>query len=485
MYEDHLFIACGLPNTFLNDIDTITNGVCLTTDLLWRTLTDCHMLKRYVFFWSLVVSLSGFLFGFDTAVISGAEKSIQIYWDLNAVQHGLTISIALIGTVVGALLGAIPSDRIGRKKTLVVIALLYLVSSLGTSLSTNWYMFLFFRFAGGLGVGASSVTAPIYISEVSPAAKRGGLVALFQFNVVFGILMSYLSNYLIGYTGENPWRLMLGIQAIPSFLFLVLLRFIPESPRWLILHKGKVAEATKTLQIVSPGTYERDVAAIRAAGVLQKEDTDRTPLLSKKYRTPVTLAVLFAVFNQVSGINAIIYYSPRIFEMTGLGKHSSLLSTVGIGAVNFLFTALAINFIDRFGRKTLMLIGSAGLILSLGFVSYAFFTRDFSGNLVTICLLMYIAFFAFSQGAVIWVFISEIFPNAVRAKGQTLGSFTHWAMAALITFSFPYLAEKLGGGYIFAFFSVMMCLQFLFVWKKMPETKGRSLEQMEGALLVH
>ena len=443
------------------------------------------MLKRYVFFWSLVVSLSGFLFGFDTAVISGAEKSIQLYWGLNAVQHGLTISIALIGTVVGALLGAIPSDRIGRKKTLIVIALLYLVSSLGTSLSTNWYMFLFFRFAGGLGVGASSVTAPIYISEVSPAAKRGGLVALFQFNVVFGILMSYLSNYLIGYTGENPWRLMLGIQAIPSFVFLVLLRFIPESPRWLILHKGRIEEASKTLQIVSPETYERDVAAIRAAGVLQKEDIDPAPLLSKKYRTPVTLAVLFAVFNQVSGINAIIYYSPRIFEMTGLGKHSSLLSTVGIGAVNFLFTALAINFIDRFGRKTLMLIGSAGLILSLGFVSYAFFTRDFSGNLVTICLLMYIAFFAFSQGAVIWVFISEIFPNAVRAKGQTLGSFTHWAMAALITFSFPYLAEKLGGGDIFAFFSVMMCLQFLFVWKKMPETKGRSLEQMEGALLIH
>ena len=443
------------------------------------------MLKRYVFFWSLVVSLSGFLFGFDTAVISGAEKSIQLYWGLNAVQHGLTISIALIGTVVGALLGAIPSDRIGRKKTLIVIALLYLVSSLGTSLSTNWYMFLFFRFAGGLGVGASSVTAPIYISEVSPAAKRGSLVALFQFNVVFGILMSYLSNYLIGYTGENPWRLMLGIQAIPSFLFLVLLRFIPESPRWLILHKGKTAEAVKTLQIVSPETYQRDVAAIQAAGALQKEDTDPAPLLSKKYRTPVTLAVLFAVFNQVSGINAIIYYAPRIFEMTGLGKHSSLLSTVGIGAVNFLFTALAINFIDRFGRKTLMLIGSAGLVLSLGFVAYAFFTRDFSGNLVTISLLMYIAFFAFSQGAVIWVFISEIFPNAVRAKGQTLGSFTHWAMAALITFSFPWLAEKLGGGDIFAFFSVMMCLQFLFVWKKMPETKGRSLEQMEGALLVH
>jgi len=443
------------------------------------------MLKRKVLLWSLVVSLGGFLFGFDTAVISGAEKSIQKYWDLNALQHGLTISIALIGTVVGALLGAIPSDKIGRKNTLYLIALFYLVSSLGTSLSTNWFLFLFFRFIGGLGVGASSVTAPIYISEISPAAKRGRLVALFQFNIVFGILISYFSNYLIGYTGENAWRLMLGIQAIPSLFFLVLLRFIPESPRWLILHKGKMAEAARILEIMSPSTYEKDLAAIRQGGDVDREEADPAPLLSKKYRVPVTLAVLFAVFNQVSGINAIIYYAPRIFEMTGLGKHSSLLSTVGIGAVNFLFTLLAMNLIDRFGRKRLMLIGSAGLILSLGCVSYAFFTRDFSGNLVTLWLLIYIAFFAFSQGAVIWVFISEIFPNQVRAKGQTLGSFTHWAMAALITFSFPYLAEKLGGSYIFAFFAIMMCIQLLFVWKKMPETKGRSLEQLEGALVIH
>jgi sugar porter (SP) family MFS transporter len=443
------------------------------------------MLKRNVFFWSLVVSLGGFLFGFDTAVISGAEKSIQQYWGLNALQHGFTISIALIGTVVGALLGAIPSDRIGRKNTLYVIALFYLVSSLGTSLSANWYLFLGFRFLGGLGVGASSVTAPIYISEISPASKRGRLVAMFQFNVVFGILVSYFSNYLIGYTGENAWRLMLGIQAVPSVLFLFLLRFVPESPRWLILHKGRIAEGAKILAVMSPATYEKDLAAIREAGEADKKDTDPSPLLSRKYKVPVTLAILFAVFNQVSGINAIIYYAPRIFEMTGLGKHSSLLSTVGIGAVNFLFTLLAMNFIDRFGRKTLMLIGSAGLILSLGSVSHAFFARDFSGSMIMVFLLVYIAFFAFSQGAVIWVFISEIFPNQVRAKGQTLGSFTHWTMAALITFSFPYLAEKLGGGEIFAFFSVMMCLQLLFVWKKMPETKGRSLEQLEGALILH
>lgn len=443
------------------------------------------MLKRNVFFWSLVVSLGGFLFGFDTAVISGAEKSIQQYWGLSSLQHGFTISIALIGTVVGALLGAIPSDRIGRKKTLYLIALFYLVSSLGTSLSTNWYLFLGFRFLGGLGVGASSVTAPIYISEISPASKRGRLVAMFQFNVVFGILVSYFSNYLIGYTGENAWRLMLGIQAVPSVLFLFLLRFIPESPRWLILHKGRIAEAAKILAVMSPSTFEKDLEAIREAGEADKRDTDPSPLLSRKYKVPVTLAILFAVFNQVSGINAIIYYAPRIFEMTGLGKHSSLLSTVGIGAVNFLFTLLAMNFIDRFGRRTLMLIGSAGLILSLGSVSHAFFARDFSGSMITVFLLVYIAFFAFSQGAVIWVFISEIFPNQVRAKGQTLGSFTHWTMAALITFSFPYLAEKLGGGEIFAFFSVMMCLQLLFVWRKMPETKGRSLEQLEGTLILH
>lgn len=414
-------------------------------------------MKRYVFFCSLVVSLSGFLFGFDTAVISGAERSIQQYWGLDALQHGLTISIALIGTVVGALLGAIPSDRLGRKKTLVLIAALYLISSLGTSLSTNWFAFLFFRFAGGLGVGASSVTAPIYIAEIAPPETRGRLGALFQLNVVGGILISYLSNYLIGLTGENSWRLMLGIQAVPSLLFLVLLRFVPESPRWLTLHKGEATTKTATPPLLS----------------------------SKQYRRPITLAVLIAIFNQVSGINAIIYYAPRIFEMTGLGKHSSLLSTAGIGLVNFLFTALAINFIDNFGRRTLMLIGSVGLIASLGFVAYAFFAQDFGGNRVTISLLLYIAFFAFSQGAVIWVFIAEIFPNAIRAKGQTLGSFTHWAMAALITFSFPYLAEKYGGGVIFSFFMVMMCLQFVFAWKLMPETKGRALEQMEGALLVH
>jgi len=440
---------------------------------------------KNVFVWSLVIALGGFLFGFDTAVISGAEQSIQSYWGLDSFQHGLTVSIALIGTVIGSLLGAIPCDRLGRKQTLYLIAILYLISSLGTSLSSNWYLFLFFRFLGGLGVGASSVTAPIYISEISPAERRGKLVGLFQFNVVFGIVISYLSNYLIGLAGQHSWRLMLGIQAVPSAIFFLLLRFVPESPRWLIIKKGKLNEAREILNIINPATAEKIQSDILLSAQEEEKTVHRDPLFSIRYKTPVMLAILFAVFNQVSGINAIIYYAPRIFEMTGLGANSSLLSTVGIGIVNFSFTLLAMNFIDKIGRRTLMLIGSFGLILTLALVSTTFYFQNFNGWAVTVYLLVYIAFFAFSQGAVIWVFISEIFPNQVRAKGQTLGSTTHWIMAAGIAFSFPYLAEKAGGGNTFMFFSVMMCLQLLFVWKLMPETKGKSLEQIEHTLVLH
>ena len=443
------------------------------------------MSKKNVFLWSLVIALGGFLFGFDTAVISGAEQSIQKYWNLNTVQHGLTVSIALIGTIIGALLGSIPCDVFGRKKTLYIIAVLYLISSLGTSLATNWYGFLIFRLLGGLGVGASSVTAPIYISEISPAERRGKLVGLFQFNVVFGIVVSYLSNYLIGLTGEHSWRLMLGIQAIPSAVFFFLLRFIPESPRWLIMKEGKIEEAREIFKIINPDTADRIITEISETDKEEKEVLQQDALFSKRYKTPVMLAILFAIFNQVSGINAIIYYSPRIFEMTGLGTSSSLLSTVGLGIINFSFTLLAMNFIDRVGRKTLMLIGSFGLIFTLGMVSYSFFAANFNGWSVPLFLFIYIAFFAFSQGAVIWVFISEIFPNQVRAKGQTLGSTTHWVMAATIAFSFPYIAEKAGGGNTFLFFCIMMCLQLIFVWKVMPETRGKSLEQIEHTLVLH
>ncbi|HRH50656.1 MAG TPA: sugar porter family MFS transporter [Panacibacter sp.] len=443
------------------------------------------MNKRKVILWSLTVALGGFLFGFDTAVISGAEKSIQQYWSLNTFEHGLTISIALIGTIFGALFGSIPSDKFGRKQTLFFVAILYLVASLGTALSQNWYLFLLFRFLGGLGVGASSVTAPVYISEISPPKTRGSLVALFQFNVVFGIVISYFSNYLIGTATETSWRWMLGIQAVPSLIFLVLVRLVPETPRWLILKGGRFEAAKSVLKIINPTDYETDFNNIFKGHEQDAAKHVNQPLFQNAYRFPVTLAILFAVFNQVSGINAIIYYAPRIFEMTGLGESSSLLSTAGIGLVNFLFTLLAIRFIDKIGRRTLMLIGSAGLIISLGIVSRAFFVQDFTGFSVIVGLLMFIAFFAFSQGAVIWVFISEIFPNEVRAKGQTLGSVTHWIMAAAVAFVFPVLAESLGGGITFLFFTIMMVLQLLFVWKMMPETKGRSLEDIGTTLVLH
>jgi sugar porter (SP) family MFS transporter len=444
------------------------------------------MENKKVLFWSIVVALGGFLFGFDTAVISGAEKSIQQLWHLTTFEHGFTVAIALIGTVLGAMFGGIPSDRLGRKTTLFGIAILYLLSSLGTALAPEWSIFLIFRFLGGIGVGISSVTAPLYISEIAPAKSRGKLVAMFQFNVVFGILISYLSNYLFAGTGEQDWRWMLGIQAVPSFIFLVAVLFVPESPRWLIIKRGRLEEAEKTLKIANPdANIKQMIAEIQSSSQDAQGKELKTSLFSKKYSTPITLAVLFAFFNQVSGINAIIYYAPRIFEMVGLGKSSALLSSAGIGLVNFLFTLLALNFIDRFGRRTLMLIGSFGLIATLGLVAQAFYSEQFSGLAVPIYLFVYIAFFAFSQGAVIWVFISEIFPNQVRASGQALGSFTHWFMAAVIAFSFPYIAETLGGGNTFLIFTGMMVLQLLFVWRMMPETKGTSLEQIEHAVVLH
>jgi sugar porter (SP) family MFS transporter len=442
------------------------------------------MRTNSVLAWSMVVALGGFLFGFDTAVISGAEKSIQEFWHLSAFEHGLTISIALIGTVIGSLLGSRPSDHFGRKNTLYFVAIAYLISSLGTSLADNWYVFLIFRFLGGLGVGTSSVTAPIYISEVSPADRRGRLVGLFQFNVVLGILISYLSNYLISQVGDASWRLMLGIQAVPSLVFLILIKFIPESPRWLVFAKDETDKALAILKIINPLNCEQELANIVKASSTYSR-VAKENLFSGQYKTPIVLAVLFAFFNQVSGINAIIYYAPRIFEMAGLGAHSSLLSTVGIGLINFMFTLIAINFIDKIGRRTLMLIGSVGLIGSLFLVGYTFYSGHFSGFAIPVYMMIFIAFFAFSQGAVIWVFISEIFPNQVRAQGQTLGSATHWIMAAIIAFCFPYLAEKLGGATTFFFFAAMMVLQLIFVWRLMPETKGKSLEQIESNIILH
>lgn len=434
---------------------------------------------KSVFFISLVAAMGGFLFGFDTAVISGAEQTIQHLWKLDDFYHGLAVAMALYGTVVGALFGGLPADRYGRKKTLFFVGALYLISALGAALATEVYSFMIFRFIGGLGVGASSVVAPMYISEVSPAKSRGRMVGMFQFNVVLGILIAYVSNYLLKGAGENDWRWMLGMVAFPSVLFMALLPFIPESPRWLMVKKNDEGGARKILQQLDPVNVESSIKAIRDE-FNQAGHTTKVAFFSKAYFTPIMLAVVFAFFNQVSGINAIIYYAPRIFEMTGLGNSSALISTVGIGVLNLVFTLIGMMLIDRSGRKFLMFIGSFGLIISLGLVANAFYSNEFGG--VPAFLFLFIAFFALSQGAVIWVFISEIFPNEVRASGQSLGSFTHWILAAVIANAFPYFANKFGGGVIFSFFTVMMILQLFFVWRVMPETKGRTLEEIGQGL---
>ncbi len=431
--------------------------------------------SQKIFLWSISAALGGFLFGFDTAVISGAEQTLQKLWNSTPAEHGLTVSIALIGTVIGSLIGGIPADKYGRKKTLYLVAVLYLVSALGSALAFDWYSFLVFRFVGGVGVGISSVVAPMYISEISPANNRGRLVALFQFNIVLGILISYLSNFLIAGTFEEDWRWMLGVEAVPAILFLISIFAIPESPRWLITKKNNVAAARPTLEVIAEGDVDVLVAQIQSAQTNVASSFSR--LFGGSFTRPVTLAILIAMFNQLSGINAIIYYAPRVFEMAGLGTESALLSSAGIGLVNLISTMVGLTLIDKYGRKTLMFVGSLGLIAALALASEAFFSER-TGIAVPVYLFVFIAFFAFSQGAVIWVFISEIFPNTVRAHGQALGSFTHWIMAAIIAYIFPYFAQTFGGGTTFAFFAVMMVLQLLFVVKMMPETKGKSLEEL-------
>lgn len=440
------------------------------------------MKKHKIFFWAITSALGGFLFGFDTAVISGGEQNIQLQWALSDMMLGQMVAMALYGTIIGAVFGGMPAQKYGRKISLIWIAALFLISAAGSALAPEVYSLMFFRFIGGLSIGASSVVAPMYISEIAPADKRGRLTALFQFNIVLGILVAYFSNFLIGAESPESWRWMLGVEVIPAALFLILVFTVPESPRWLIVAKGKIQEARDILRIVNPDTVDESVKAIRASDLEPGKAAGLKDFFSKHYKFPIMLAFLFAFFNQVSGINAIIYFAPRIFDLTGMGAETALLSTVGVGVVNLVFTMLGLALIDRFGRRFLMYIGSFGYIISLSAIAYAFFTQTFTGILVPLLIFVFVASHAIGQGAVIWVFISEIFPNAVRSYGNSLGSSTHWIFAALIAGNFVYIESLFGGGPIFAFFAFMMVLQLLFVWKVMPETKNITLEEMEVKL---
>ncbi|MGC1675879.1 MAG: sugar porter family MFS transporter, partial [Candidatus Acidiferrales bacterium] len=421
-------------------------------------------------------SLGGLLFGFDTAVISGTTQALTQTFHLSPENLGITVSVAVVGAIFGAMLAGIPGDRFGRRDSLRVLAVLYLVSSLGCAISWNWTALVVFRFIGGLGIGGSSVLGPMYIAEVAPAKWRGRLVGLFQFNIVLGILLAYFSNYLVGalHFAGAEWRWKLGIPAAPALLFFLLLFAIPRSPRWLV-KKGKVDEARDVLRVTGEENYEQQLQEIETS--IHAEHGASDALFNWKYRLPIFLAVTIGMFNQLSGINAILYYLNDIFAFAGFNKVSSDLQAVAIGATNLVFTMLAMSLIDRIGRKTLLLIGAVGTAACLGGVA-AIFLSGHHQDLLVWLLVGYIAFFAFSQGAVIWVYLSEVFPNRVRAKGQSLGSFSHWAMNALISFIFPTMAAA-SGGYPFVFFAAMMVLQFFVVLFFYPETKGISLEEMQ------
>lgn len=440
--------------------------------------------NRHVLFLSAVAALGGFLFGFDTAVISGAEREIQVLWNLSDWSHGMAVAIALYGTVIGAIFGGLPADKYGRKKALLWIGILYTVSALGSAVAPEIFTFMFFRFIGGLGVGASSVVAPMYISEISPAKNRGQLVALFQFNLVFGILVAYFSNYLIDAAIANEaWRWMLGVEMVPALIYTFLVLRLPQSPRWLIAIKGDVAAAEHILRKTDPeGVAEAIQMAIEEKNQ-NKQKVGFAALFRHKHLHITLLAIVIAAFNQLSGINAIIYFAPRIFEMAGISAEGALLSTVGIGAINLVATMLGLYLIDRLGRKKLMYIGSVGYIISLSLIAYSFSGGQVNVSLLPIFMFMFIASHAIGQGAVIWVFIAEVFPNDLRAYGQSLGSFTHWILAALIANIFPFFANQFGPVPIFSFFGVMMILQLIWVATKMPETKGRSLEEIQQDLM--
>jgi len=446
---------------------------------------------------AIVAALGGLLFGFDTAVISGAEKALRALFDLGDSQYGFTVTSALLGTIVGSITFSRPSDCFGRKKTLIMTAVLYFVSAIGSALAWNWYAFLIFRFIGGVGVGGATVVSPTYIAEISPAKTRGRLVAVTQFNIVFGILLAFLSNYIItlifnrmgqGIVEGTAWRWMFGIEAFPALAFMLLLLANEESPRWLVAQK--LPERARTvLTELGHENVDEEMEAIQLSLDIEHHSLTE-PFYCKKYLKPIMLAVLIAMFNQLSGINAILYYAPSIFEMAGAGEESAMFQSVLIGFTNLVFTMAALAIIDHFGRKRLMVVGSIGYIVSLAVAAGAFFKygADFTpagGKVVLGALVVFIAAHAFGQGAVIWVFLSEIFPNRVRARGQALGSFTHWFMAAGVSWAFKPIAEGLGDkgpSIAFSIFAGMMVLQLIWVIFMMPETKGVPLEQIQKKL---
>jgi sugar porter (SP) family MFS transporter len=438
------------------------------------------MNNKKIIYWSIVVALAGFLFGFDTVVISGADKQLQQLWNSSDLYHGLVVmSSALWGTVIGAIFGAIPTNALGRKKTLILIGILFFLSAVGTALANDAIIFSIFRFLGGLGIGASTIAAPTYVSEIAPAKDRGKLVALYQFNIVFGILIAFLSNYLLQDIGENSWRWMLGVQSAPALIYTLLVFGIPESPRWVYEYTKDKEKAIEILRLVN--TDEEVAEEIKAMENENQNEVLDESIFMKKYRKPLMLAFFIALFNQFSGINAFLYYAPRIFELAGLEKSASFFSSIGIGLVNLIFTLIGISLIDKFGRKTLMYLGSVGYIISLGLVTLAFY-YEWKGMAVPVFFFLFIASHAIGQGSVIWVFISELFPNKLRAAGTSFGTSVHWVLAALIPSFIPFLFKEIGATTVFTIFCLMMTWQLFWVFFKMPETKGRTLEELSESL---
>jgi SP family xylose:H+ symportor-like MFS transporter len=454
------------------------------THSLTARVVSCR-LNYYLIGCALVAALGGLLFGFDTAVIAGTTGWLKEHYGLSEGTLGFTVASALLGTMLGSLAVGKPADAFGRRIILMVMAVFYLFSALGCALAPNWWVFLVSRFLGGVAVGGASVAAPMYIAEISPARLRGRLVGMMQFNVILGILLAYLSNWSINHCfgaalGDGQYRWMFGVQALPSVLFLGLLFFTPQSPRWLVA-KRRLAEAGAVLGRcgTDAGSVEDEIREIQASLDLEHHSL-REPFFRKKYLRPILLAMVIAAFNQLSGINAVLYYTPDIFKMAGAGVESALLQSVSVGVVMLVTTALAMVVIDHIGRRKLMIVGSLGYMVGLAGTAWAFYTGG-NGTLLLASLLIFVAAHGFGQGAVIWVYLSEIFPNRVRARGQALGSFTLWTTNAAISWTFPMIAAS-AGWMAFVFYLICMTLQLGWVLRVMPETRGVSLEQIQKEL---